>query len=152
MRKIKKKTAIITIVGSATAAIIGGLGWYNYEMNELEMCQVRSMYATPIVTQTFNSRFTGYEGSDVTAKKIKSLMSDIKMTNATNEGDKFVKITGITTVEQLKSNATYTVECKYNDEGYVCEVIITENSSDIDNNSNSGLVAPQPIEIINTEE
>ena len=93
--------------------------------------------------QTFNSNFTTYEGTAVSASQVKALMSLIKSSNAANgfttaltgdalKTDKYVYLDsaddGITTSTGLSNNKTYTVEVKdYSGGGYVNKIHIKEN-------------------------
>ena len=91
--------------------------------------------------QTFNSNFTTYEGTNVTASQAKSLISLIRSSNASNghgnkgintvgTDDKYVYLdsTGIISTTNLKINETYTVEVvSYSKGGYVQKIKITKN-------------------------
>jgi len=98
--------------------------------------------------QTFNSNFTTYEGVEVTASQVKSLMSLIKSSNASNGNggkaitdvgteDKYVYLVKstnngqdgiINNTSQLKANETYTVEITgYSTSGYVQIIKIKKN-------------------------
>lgn len=85
-----------------------------------------------MATQTFNSQFTTYEGDSIRASQVKSLLSLIKSSNATNEvsvgDDKYVTAVGVTSTATLSTNKTYTVEITgYSAGGYVAEITISEN-------------------------
>ena len=88
--------------------------------------------------QTFNSQFTTYEGTNMTASQVRSLMGLIQSSNASNgvasvtddTTDKYVYLdtTGKTKTSQLAKNKTYTVEVtKYSAGGYVNCIKVTEN-------------------------
>ena len=92
--------------------------------------------------QTFNSQFTTYEGTSMTASQVRSLMGLIQSSNASNgviaagqadnTTDKYVYLnnaTGcITKTSELKKNETYTVEVTaYSANGYVNQITITKN-------------------------
>lgn len=79
--------------------------------------------------QNFNATFVNYEG-EVTASQAKTLVSEVKASNAANgvsaEGDvKYIKLTAPTTFSNSKR---YDVTLKYDETGtgYVNEVIIEE--------------------------
>ena len=88
--------------------------------------------ADTMATQTFNSQFTTYEGDSIRASQVKSLLSLIKSSNASNEvsvgDDKYVTATGVTSTSTLSTNKTYTVEITgYSPGGYVSQITISEN-------------------------
>lgn len=103
--------------------------------------------ADTMALQTFNSQFTTYEGTNMTASQVKSLMGLIKSSNASNGvstsgQDKFVELdssdpdsgapnagkTVITATTGLKKNKTYTIQVTtYSTGGYVSKIRVTEN-------------------------
>ena len=105
--------------------------------------------ADTMALQTFNSQFTTYEGTNMTASQVKSLMGLIKSSNASNgvskatdtfttvkTTDKYVYLestgatgeTVITATSKLEKNKTYTVEVTgYSTNGYVQKIKITRN-------------------------
>lgn len=82
--------------------------------------------------ETFNSQFTNYEGSAVTASQIKSLVSKVKASNATNDAtssadEKYVEIvwtSPLTGASDLKTTQKYEVSLDYAANGYVNKVTI----------------------------
>lgn len=92
--------------------------------------------------QTFNAKFTVYEGSEMTALQIKSLLSAIEANNAvesskTNiEEQHLVTLdgTGITKKEQIDNTKKYNVELSYDDDEYVNSIKITEYTGTTGNN------------------
>ena len=92
--------------------------------------------------QTFNSNFTSYEGTNISASQVKALLSLIKSSNAANgvadtaadkqsTTEKYVYLdnsTGtISSITAVSSNKTYTVEVTEYYKGYVNKIKITEN-------------------------
>lgn len=83
--------------------------------------------------EAFNVQFTSYAGRNLKAAHIRDLFATINASNAyykvdSEEDECFVKYTG-PKASTFSSNKQYKVELKYNDEGYVCEVIVTENGN-----------------------
>ena len=71
--------------------------------------------------ETFNSRFTAYEGSRK-GSELRSLFSAVKSSNATDSSHQ-VQIDGVESATDLVDTKTYTVSCDYTN-GYVSKVII----------------------------
>ena len=84
--------------------------------------QVKEKQVEDTEKQVFNSRFTIYEGETTNTNSIKILQQSIKASNAVNT-DHTVKYTG---PEDIKTTGKYGVNLKYDNNGYVCEVIVTE--------------------------
>lgn len=122
MRKIKKKIAIL--LGTMTAGIIGvgGLIWLN-NINEPV-----AMYGVPISPQQereiFNARFNSYAGNNMEGTIIRQLHTTINHSNATYE--RVVEYIGPDKSE-IRIGRQYNVKLEYDEEGYVCKVIVTEN-------------------------
>ena len=131
MKKWEK--IFIVAIGTIAAAYIGIDSWhrnYNKYINE-----ERRLYGPPpgysVAIRKFNEQFTAYEGANNSATQIRNLISDIDASNAVHgvdseEDEGFVKYTG-PKQSTLSINKQYKVELKYNNEGLVCEVIVTEN-------------------------
>jgi len=102
------------------------------------------MYGVPsLQEQTFNSRFTAYEGN-CSASMIKSLITQIRTSNVSNNAEgpadeNYVLYTG-PEAQEIRLKKRYTVELKYNNEGYVCEVIVTENEEEDSNETQNNHV------------
>lgn len=72
--------------------------------------------------KTFNSNFTQYEGEGKRSAEVKTLVNNVN----SSQGTRTVTLTwesGLSVVK-LKNNATYTIEYKYDSEGYICEARI----------------------------
>ena len=86
--------------------------------------------------QSFNERFTAYQGTMINASQIKSLLLLIKSNNShyghddtTPIGtDKYIHVQGINSLSNLYPNKTYKVEVTgYNTNGYIQEIKIDVN-------------------------
>ncbi len=81
--------------------------------------------------QTFNSKYTKYEGDSKKGSDVKSLVMEIIAGNMAE--DREIKVTGDIKIinnqmpENIDNSKTYKVECKYDDEKYINEINITEN-------------------------
>lgn len=81
--------------------------------------------------QTFNSKYTKYEGDSKKDSDVKSLVMEIIAGNMAE--DREIKVTGDIKIinnqmpENIDNSKTYKVECKYDDEKYINEINITEN-------------------------
>jgi len=93
--------------------------------------------ADTMAIETFNSQFTNYEGSAISAAQVKSLVSKVQASNATNEVTSgqpmYVSVnwgTGTgqpTSVADLKTTQKYKVALGYdNATGYVSSVTISK--------------------------
>lgn len=92
--------------------------------------------ADTMAIETFNSQFTNYQGTAVSAAQVKSLVSKVNASNATNEAtsstdEKYVEIVwagGLTTnkASALKSTQKYSVVLDYATTGYVNKVTISD--------------------------
>lgn len=131
MKKWEK--IFIVAIGTIAAAYIGIDSWhrnYNKYINEKGR-----LYGPPpgysVAIREFNAQFTAYEGANNSAAQIRSLIATIDASNAlkrvdSEEDEGFVKYTG---PKSFSTNKQYKVELKYNNEGLVCEVIVTENGN-----------------------
>ena len=81
--------------------------------------------------KAFNAQFETYKKEDNSSNQIKALISLIETNNATREDDHKINLStdGITKVDQLLSDKKYKVEFLTDVEGYINEVIITENGA-----------------------
>lgn len=91
--------------------------------------------ATTTEIAMFNSKFTQYEGSNVAGVYVKSLLSDVRVSNAKNaEHAVTVKLRKINNTIATNPQASsivknfYSVICKYDSNGYVNEIQIREIS------------------------
>jgi len=92
--------------------------------------------ADTMAIETFNSQFTNYQGTAVSAAQVKSLVSKVNASNATNDAtsssdEKYVQLVwsgGLTTnkAAALKSTEKYKVVLDYATTGYVCKVTISD--------------------------
>ena len=89
--------------------------------------------------QTFNAKFTDYEGTGLNAANIRALYSIVKSSNASEELSSrnfIVTINGEipeSTPETLSSDTTYKVTLEYSEEGYVSNIIyVDENEEDVE--------------------
>lgn len=79
--------------------------------------------------ESFNSKYTAYMGKAVTGSTVKSLMIEIRASNAQNEEHQVLQ-EGIQASNQIRSSKMYEVEAEYDEEGYINKIIITENQSE----------------------
>jgi len=90
--------------------------------------------ADTMAIETFNSQFTQYEGDAVSAANIKSLVSKVNASNATNDvttgQEKFVAVTwnDSLTAATLKTTQKYKVTLSYGTTGYVSGVTISKTT------------------------
>lgn len=97
--------------------------------------------------ETFNSKFTDYEGEKVSTSDVNTLLNIVFSHNqmeANNLTEKYVVITGDIELEsdatekaKVEGNKTYTVECKKKENGLIHEIVIAETE---DNNSISDML------------
>ena len=122
----KGKKILIGVTGALAAGIIGGIGIIKFIDSQVEHV---SLYAVPkgyySEVQSYNVQFTPYEGSKMSSEQIRSLISTINASNVSNS-EHFVQYTG-PEISELEKEYTYSVELKFNNEGYVCEVIVKQN-------------------------
>ncbi len=79
--------------------------------------------------QAFNAKFTQYENVELKETQVLTLL-DVVSTNNESDSEHVVKLNeeGITDADDLESSATYIVELSYDDDGYVNEITITDDS------------------------
>lgn len=79
--------------------------------------------------KAFNAQFETYKKDDNSSNQIKALISLIETNNSTRADDHTVNISsdGITKVDELLADKKYKVEFLTDVEGYINEVVITEN-------------------------
>ena len=74
---------------------------------------------------TYNKEFTQYEGTNVKGTTVKNLIDAVNVHNQVNK-DASKNVT-LNKPGTINSNATYTVTCSMNTDGYVNSISITEN-------------------------
>lgn len=144
---MKRKILSLAIIGmliimlfslTGCASLLAALGFY--VMNEgSEVVKTNTM--ADAERETFNSKFTQYEGKNINGTNVKALLNAIQQSNSANP-DRTIKVTGtVTEAKDVKNGDTYTVECKYsNDErlaGLINEISITANTKSTTNNTTS---------------
>ena len=87
----------------------------------------------------FNSKFIVYEGEDIPSEEIKMILNTVYNHNqeqllGTNDAH-YVTITGVVTLEEdateiemISGNNYYDVVCKFDEYGFVNEIVITDTS------------------------
>lgn len=85
-----------------------------------------------VAMETFNEMFEVYEGTEIASSRIRLLLFDIETNNADEGNEHIVNINqdGITDMDQLVEDKTYTVETFYDDDGYINEIKITETTTE----------------------
>lgn len=82
--------------------------------------------ADTMAIETFNSQFTSYEGQNIRAALVRSLISKVNASNSQNTQK--VKVlhntTEVNTSSFVTTNATYTVTISGYNNGYVSEITI----------------------------
>lgn len=83
----------------------------------------------------FNSKFNGYLGEKVKGSNVKSLLNEVRSSNATNETHQ-IKINGSETVPSnntYSSSKTYAVDAEYGadagNKGYIVNITINDATS-----------------------
>lgn len=89
-------------------------------------------------TNSFNSRFTGYVGQNLSGSQIKSLCSTVIASNAKNTAHKVSLSNGTTTGTEssvistiasgISANARYNVSSAYDVEGYIVTLTISSST------------------------
>lgn len=89
----------------------------------------------------FNSKFEAYEGSNVSASQVNSLLNTVLAHNtqeAVSGEERYVTITGdvtlevdATTITRVPGNEYYSVECKKDENGLINEIVIEEGVLDM---------------------
>ena len=137
-----KKSNNIAIVNNKTENNISNGIETNNTTNESD---IDDEEAKALAIKSFNEPFEIYKGENNSSGQIKTLISLIETNNSARTDGHTVNIStdGITKVEELLTNKKYKVELLTDVEGYVNEVIITENgentgSSQTPNQSQNG--------------
>lgn len=151
---MKRKILSLAIVGvlvlmlfSLTGCFLTGLGLYMFENDKGEVVrnddlkeEAKQIYdkskETATVSEatlsrqekeTFNSRFTQYEGKTISGTKVRALINAIEQNNKSNP-EKTIKIKGdVTATKDVRASLTYKVEFSYNTQGLINEVKISKN-------------------------
>lgn len=151
---MKRKILSLAIIGilvlmlfSLTGCFLTGLGLYMVENNKGEVVrndeiteETKEIYdkskETATVSEatlsrqekeTFNSRFTQYEGKTISGANVKALINTIEQNNKSNP-EKTIKIKGdVTRTKDVRASLTYKVEFSYNAQGVINEVKISKN-------------------------
>ena len=81
--------------------------------------------------QTFNSKFTPYEGEKVSGTRVKTLLQAINASNTANDSDKEITLEGgivssATETSSITAGSTYKVEITEYKKGLVCKIKITQ--------------------------
>lgn len=108
-----------------------------------------------------NSKFTIYEEDEVSAENVNELLNIVFLHNqneASNLTERYVLVSGDvkmnsndTTAAKVDGNKTYKVECKKNEKGLIDEIVVTEQTEEIENTENDDLIEnDDPIENIQT--
>lgn len=135
---MKKRTKIITLVGTISAGILGLLGYTMLLVRNTALYGVPELYGVPNITQDdiqyFNSQFIDYLGHQ-RGSTVRALIQTVQANNATRE-DCPITVTVLTeefdaesieqAINKIKTSKSYNVEPKYSKSGRVCEVIVTE--------------------------
>ncbi len=128
--------------------LIGKYDLFLFTSNNNSNCQMVEVEKT-----TFNSKFTQYEGTKVTAAQVRALITQVISSNSSdNNKDKQVIVTGLNglkiegtqvdnNLHMIKNSDRYKIEItKYDDDGYVKEINVTQsnqNTLNITNNVNT---------------
>lgn len=81
---------------------------------------------------TFNSNFTSYESDQLKGSNVKMLIQTVIASNMANE-DHQIDVTGDIEVineqvpDNIETSKTYSVQCNYDDDGYINNIEIKEN-------------------------
>ena len=99
--------------------------------NNIDEPDIDDEQTKAMAIKSFNAQFETYKKEDNSSNQIKALISSIETNNATREDDHKINLStdGITKVDQLLSDKKYKVEFLTDVEGYINEVIITENGA-----------------------
>ena len=96
---------------------------YNYTSKNNEINNTTSSNINnDLEKEAFNAQFKVYEGDELTAQQVKTLESTIQASNATNT-EHNVRYEEPT----VNVTKTYNVELEYDDDDYVCEIVVTES-------------------------
>lgn len=82
--------------------------------------------------QMFNESFTSYLGTKVSAQQAKGVISAVQASNAKNDAEHQVELSGKTKVSEISSKSKYDIIEEYGDgnnsttKGYICKITITE--------------------------
>ena len=157
---MKRKILSLAIIGmliimlfslTGCASLLAALGFMVYnEGSEV----VNTNALADAEKEAFNSKFTQYEGKNISGTNVKALLNVVQQNNSDNP-DRVVKVTGdVIEAKDVKATNTYTVECKYsNDErlaGLVNEISITANTESTTKNTTKNNTKLNPANVLNT--
>lgn len=125
----KKANDVAIVNNNQTGNIINGETNTNNSTNETDEPNIDDEETKAMAIRAFNAQFQTYEGENNSSNQIKALFSSIETNNSTRTDGHTVNIStdGITKVEELLANKKYKVELLTDVEGYINEIIVTEN-------------------------
>lgn len=135
MENATKALMIAAAVLVSVLVITLGINIFNSASEQVDNAGNLSEYET----ESFNSKFTKYEGTDVTGSEVNALLTTVFTHNNSQEDvSRCVKVTGASSVKAsnaIKSSPTkvatgksYTVKATYNTKtGLITSIKITEN-------------------------
>ena len=78
--------------------------------------------------ETFNMKFTHYEGTNVSGTNVGALISSVMANNQMNGADQQITLTGdVKQTSDISKEKTYNVKCNYGSNGFVNSITITAN-------------------------
>lgn len=144
MKKLREEKGMMEIGAILVLIVIMSMGIAVYNTASVKRVQVDST-AIAMEMQSFNSQFSPYSGTGLTGSQVKSLMSAIISSNATNDNHQISVVTStstglpsnalftngtseasdISSISQgLSTGKKYTVELNYDNDGFVDEIVI----------------------------
>lgn len=158
---MKRKILSLAIIGmliimlfslTGCASLLAALGFMVYnEGSEV----VNTNALADAEKEAFNSKFTQYEGKNISGTNVKALLNVVQQNNSDNP-DRVVKVTGdVIEAKDVKMANTYIVECKYSNNerlaGLVNEISITANTiSNNTTNTTRNNTKLNPTNVLNT--
>lgn len=134
MKKLREEKGMMEIAAILVIVVIMGMGVAVYNSAKVNTIESNNKI-NEMEIQIFNSQFIAYSGTGISGSQVRSLISAIISSNATNS-DHIISVATSTTLEtstaseltkinqEIKAAYKYTVEVEYDSEGYIYKVII----------------------------
>ena len=98
-------------------------------VNSIGESQVNAIDETAV--KTFNGQFDAYIDRSISSANTKTLLKIIENSNKSNANDILKQVTVNKTKEDIETGKTYKVTANYNTNGFINEIIITEELTNV---------------------
>lgn len=144
MKKLREEKGMMEIGAILVLIVIMSMGIAVYNTASIKRTDIGKT-ANALEMQSFNSQFTAFSGTNISASQVRTLISAVISSNATNDNHKITVITSASTGlpadalftngtsdasdmakinKELKSVTKYSIELNYDNNGFIDEIVI----------------------------